>query len=644
MAADDNKLERLTNLILLLLDAPRPIPLSEIATQVPGYPEEKDARRQAIERDKKLLREEGIIVESVPIAGDEQYGYRIDPTTYFLPDLDLTTEEAAALNLAVAGVHMGNDSGGDALRKLGVAELADVQPVALMEDAQGLDRLYQAIASKAEVRFSYLGEQRSVAPIQIRFAGGHWYLAGWSKERDAGRNFRVDRIDGTVTIGAPGTGVVDDDKMISLELPDEPWGFEGGVDPSTTLLLWVDSLYAWRVVNEVGFDKITERRPDGSVVLSVDVVRDEIARSWVLSFLDHVEVLEPASFRSSLISWLQGIRDAPKPSGPVPSRSDLESPDSPAESPKALPPAQRRLRRLLAMLEWLASEGSASTEEVAARFDMTPDEVVGELQLAACCGRPPYSPGELMDIIVDADEVIARLPELERTRSLSAAEGVAIAAAAQMILNMPGADQEGPLGRALGKLEAALGRLSAVQVRLESPPLLQQITEAAESRRQLEVEYLATSNDELTVRTIDPLRVAALEGRWYVIAFCHRADALRTFRVDSFKSVKDIGAQPVHEEVPDLDSETFTVNADAIEVMVRVAPSARWVADSIPVLARVVNDQGEATVAISVSGQRWFERVLLQAGLDVTVLAPEEMVGSASSAAERVLRRYQPTV
>ena len=56
MAGDDAKLERITDLILALLDAPRPIPLSQLSEEIPGYPEGHEARRQAFERVGKALR------------------------------------------------------------------------------------------------------------------------------------------------------------------------------------------------------------------------------------------------------------------------------------------------------------------------------------------------------------------------------------------------------------------------------------------------------------------------------------------------------------------------------------------------------------------------------------------------------------
>ena len=646
MAREDQKIERLTDLILVLLDASQPIPLNTLAEEIPGYPPAGEARRMAFERDKRLLREEGIIVESVQIDGAEQYGYRIDQKTYFLPNLDLTPEEQAALHLAVAGVHLPDDSGGDALRKLGVMELADAQPVASLGTVAGLDRIFQALSTSAELRFRYRGEDRIVYPVRLRFSGGHWYLAGWAKERAAGRVFRVDRIEGVIKIGAAGTGALDDSMTVSLDAPDEPWVDGDSPTPITTLQLLADQTYAWRLIADVGHDAVRERKQDGSVILEVEVGRTEAARSWVLSFLDHVEVLGPQSFRDELIDWLDAIVDVARTEVDDVSLTDLEqgSDGTTRNDDASVPPTQRRLRRLLAMLEWLAGVGTASTQEVADRFEMTPEEVVAELELAACCGRPPFSPGELMDIIVDADQVSASLPEMNRPRQFTPAEGVALAAAARTILALPGADIDGPLGRALAKLDAALGQHRALEVAIDSPTYLEAVSSAANEKRILEVEYWTTSTDELTTRTIEPLRVYSLEGRWYVEAWCHRAEATRTFRVDQLKSVRDIGEQSEDRTVSIEVPSSFVPAADAEVTIIEVGPGARWMADSIPVLARRSAGEDGVVIALSVSGPAWFERIMLQAGPDAVVVGPEPQLSVAKDAALRVLSRYRPTV
>ena len=644
MAGDDAKLERITDLIFALLDARQPISLNQLATDIPGYPQGHEARRQAFERDKRLLREEGIVVESVAIDGPEQFGYRIDPATFFLPDLGLSTDEQAALNLAVEGVHLSDDSGGDALRKLGIVELFDVQPVASLGVVPGLDRLFQAIASAAEVRFTYRGEGRAVAPARLRFVNGKWYLAGWSKERQAGRNFRVDRIEGQISLGAPGSGAVGEKERIDLVLPDGGWEHDPD-DDGMTIRLAVDALYAWKVIEDVGEDRVTERLADGSVVVEVDASHLNIARSWVVAMLDHVEVLGPETFKKDFTEWLREIADAPGSTRSVPKVSELMKGGQTADDLGThVPPAQRRVRRLLAMLEWLASVGSTSTKDLAERFGMSEKEVVAELELAACCGRPPYSPGELMDIIVDPDEVSARLPEMSRPRQLTPAEGVGIAASARTILAMPGADPAGPLARALGKLEEALGKRPAIEIALINPPLLGTLQRAAKEHRQLEVEYLSLSNDEFTTRVIDPLSVTAEGGNWYVRAHCHKAGAIRTFRADSFKSVADVGSQPDHQGDHDTAEHGYAPAADADVVIVYVAPSALWVADSIPIVARRDEPDGGATLALSVSGPAWFERLLLQAGPGMQVLSPDDWKSVGRNAAQRILERYAPTV
>ena len=64
-----DRLERVTDLVLVLLDTRQPLTLDAIAHQVPGYPPEHSARRQAFERDKRLLRDEGIPVLTETVAG-----------------------------------------------------------------------------------------------------------------------------------------------------------------------------------------------------------------------------------------------------------------------------------------------------------------------------------------------------------------------------------------------------------------------------------------------------------------------------------------------------------------------------------------------------------------------------------------------
>ncbi|MGH9046488.1 MAG: WYL domain-containing protein, partial [Acidimicrobiales bacterium] len=538
-----DRLERLTDLVLVLLHANRPMTLSELARDVPGYPTGRDARRQAFERDKRLLREEGIPLVTESMEGPEQYGYRIDPDTFYLPDLQLTPDEQAALQLAVAGVHLGDPSGRDALAKLGATGVGEARPLASLDPPRALVPLFDAVRIRAAVRFVHRGSSRSMSPAGLWFRRGHWYVVGWDADRQAARSFRVDRIEDLPQVGEEGTAELPEDFDASAVVPDEPW-LTGG-DETEEVELAVDAIEAQRVIDELGPAALVRRSGDGSVRVRFSVSNRMALRSWVLGLLDHAEVLEPAGLRNETVAWLESIESAEVGSigaatGPATGerRSDEETE---AGTERTGRDVRYRLRRLMAIVGWLAKVGAAPIEEVAERFGLGHDELVRELELAACCGVPPYSPDALMEIIVTDQSVEAFLPEgLARPRRLTPAEGFALSAAAKTILAVPGADVDGSLGRAAAKLEAVLGAREGLNVDLPTPPLLADVQRLVDERHSAEIEYHSGSSDEVTERRVDPVQVVSLDGHWYLDAYCHRALGLRRFRVDRIRRLAEL--------------------------------------------------------------------------------------------------------
>jgi proteasome accessory factor C len=406
----------------------------------------------------------------------------------------------------------------------------------------------------------------------------------------------------------------------------------------------VDALEARRVVDEVGEDKVVHRHPDGSVDLVLGVSSFASIRTWVLGLLDHATVTEPEAFRSELIAWLSAAI-APAPTFGTEARRP-ETQDG-AEEPAAARAApgqetSRRLRRLLALVGWLAQVGEAPIADAALRFGMSEKELVAELELAACCGIPPYTPDTLMEIEVSEHSVRAFLPaEYARPRRLTPAEGFAVAASARLLLTVPGSEDDA-LRRALVKLDAALGSREAVGLDVDAPAHLAAVREAAEARQALEIEYLSGSRDELTTRTVEPVQVATIDGHWYLDAYCHRAGDMRRFRVDRIGAVRPQAESPgpaVTRTRP--LEEMFVPGPGAVEVHLQLGPGAEWVPESVPVRAVRRGADGSATdVLLDVSGRAWFERLLLQLGPAVRVVSPPELTGLAEDAARRVLARY----
>ena len=306
-----DKLERLLNLTMTLLQTSRPLTAMEIRERVPGYPDSEASFRRAFERDKDSLREMGVPVniEEIAFTDPPAEGYRIHERDYYLRDPGFEPDELAALHLAVSAVQMDSAQGIEGLWKLGgvVTDEADgpgrgtAEPatVALPSDPQ-LGPLFSALADQRSVSFTYNGTNRTVDPYRLDCQRGRWYLTGFDHVRTEERNFRVDRIEGDVQLGRrggftrPATAVPGG--------PAQPWQF--GVGEPTTAHLLVDRDQAAWVRQHLGDDHVADERDDGSIVFRVPVTNWSGFRSFVLTFLDHAEILSPAELRDDLRSWL----------------------------------------------------------------------------------------------------------------------------------------------------------------------------------------------------------------------------------------------------------------------------------------------------------------------------------------------------
>lgn len=306
-----DRVERLTNLLALLLETAQPLSLIEIAGELDGqYPDKEGARRTAFERDKAALRDIGVPIEQDMVAGGEYMGqtrYWIDRERYELSGLDLDPDETRALQVAMAATRPGSSSGQEALWKLGGGVLdAGASVAAIVPDAAALPALREAVVDRRSVTFRYREATRTVDPWGVLLQSGFWYLVGHDHERRARRTFRIDRIVGDVTVGDPVTVGRPPDFDPADTLPTDPKLIGAEHDPSTADV-WIDASRAAGVVRELGDDRVTERQRDGSVVVSVPCANLSAFRSWVLGFVDRAEVLRPPEVRADIVDWLEAL-------------------------------------------------------------------------------------------------------------------------------------------------------------------------------------------------------------------------------------------------------------------------------------------------------------------------------------------------
>src|SRR5438067_3934040 len=310
-----DRLERLTNLIAVLLDTRRPLTLEEIVERVPGYPPERESYRRQFERDKATLREIGVPISLEAVhAFDQESGYRIHREDYELPVLDLTDDERVALHLAVTAVRLeggseaagpGGGAGRDALLKLGGIEGVAAPTLAALPDVPALPALFDAYRRRARVTFTYRGGPRRLDPYGILFRNGHWYAVGFDADREAIRAFRADRIESEVEAGPPGAFERPEGFDPASALRDEPWRF-GDEGPVEALVLVSPAQAGWAEA-DLGAKAVAERRDDGSVVVRMAVTNREAFRSFVLGLLDHAEVLDPPELRADMVAWLAAL-------------------------------------------------------------------------------------------------------------------------------------------------------------------------------------------------------------------------------------------------------------------------------------------------------------------------------------------------
>jgi proteasome accessory factor B len=303
------KLERLLNLMAVLLEAPRPITAGEIQQRVAGYPESESSFHRAFERDKDDLREMGVPlrIEMVPLSNPPADGYRIRKQDYYLRDPGLDADELEALNLAASTVRLDGGPRMEALWKLGGAvgvSAGDVPGVGPLPADPNLVAAFTGVMERRVLRFGYRGVDRQVNPYRLDFARGRWYLNGFDHVRGEERWYRLSRVEGNVAVG---------DQRDAFRRPEEavpglqldPWQLGEG-DPVQARVLF-DAEQAPLVRHSVGSDRVAEERPDGSVVVVFDVTNVDGFRSFVLSFLDHAVVLEPDHLRDEIVGWVDKL-------------------------------------------------------------------------------------------------------------------------------------------------------------------------------------------------------------------------------------------------------------------------------------------------------------------------------------------------
>lgn len=312
-----HQLERVTNLLALLLTTRRHLTFEDIRRELAGqYPENLTAARAAFERDKSVLRDEGIPIDSEVLGGDKAgaTGYRIQKSAYELGDLGLTPEETAALRMAVGALRMGQTWAEEALWKIEAptarTESATVVSTTIPVDGR-LPLVHQAITARHRLRFMYSSRIRVLAPFGLLARHGKWYIVGEDSDIGAERTFRLDRVEGAIEVLDETKFERPSDFDVRSSFPSDPKVLPGAIDVGTDVArVRVDPSDVGVVISQYGQDALISRTKDGSGMFDIPCANVEAFRHWLLGFVDRAEVVEPVALRSHVVTWLESIQKA----------------------------------------------------------------------------------------------------------------------------------------------------------------------------------------------------------------------------------------------------------------------------------------------------------------------------------------------
>ncbi|MGB8858327.1 MAG: WYL domain-containing protein [Ilumatobacteraceae bacterium] len=299
-------LERITNLVALLMETRAPLTQEQIVNELRGqYPVGDAAQRGAFERDKALLREIGVPLETETLSGSDagRTAYRIDRGRYELTDLHLAPDEQAALQLAVAAARLADAQFG--LLKLGGDRSSAPVVVANIPDLPALPLLREASAVRAEVSFGYHGSPRRLHPYALLLRERYWYVIGHDVDRGEVRTYRVDRIEGEVSVGTPAAFERPAGFDPRATFPTDPKLL--GDEPAARAEVMIDEPRAVAVERELGEEAVVRRVLGGGIVVEVPCTNLDAFRSWLFGLGEYAEVLAPAEVRNAIVEWLQSM-------------------------------------------------------------------------------------------------------------------------------------------------------------------------------------------------------------------------------------------------------------------------------------------------------------------------------------------------
>lgn len=168
--------------------------------------------------------------------------------------------------------------------------------------APKIELVRTSIETKRELEFTYYspkGESvRCIEPYYLIFRWSSWYVWGWGKDRQDFRLFKLNRMTHLQMLEREFVK-----RQVEMpELSNEKI-FPGGIKVKALF----EPECKWRLVEEFGTGSFREQE-DGKLLFQADYTDSESLLTWLLSFRDKAELLEPEDLREEMKASIESMR------------------------------------------------------------------------------------------------------------------------------------------------------------------------------------------------------------------------------------------------------------------------------------------------------------------------------------------------
>jgi predicted DNA-binding transcriptional regulator YafY len=673
VAKDTEKLIRQLSLISFLMANGRPVSALEIKREVEGYSSmNDDAFARRFYADRAELDSLGISLQvEKPAEGFfEAELYALPPENYYLPPIEFTDGELAALRTAL-GLLDGEFAYAEPLR-LALQQVSWGRPSPLEESdsasidvklapsgggrelSQRLAKIETAISRRKTIEFSYYSMERDqlsdrkVDPYHLVFRNGQFYLIGHSHERDQVRVFRLSRIRAKVSYATKAehdfAPPEDFDRRDYASRADWQMGEIGG-----TGRVFLRERIAWLVERDFGaYGNLRKpTKQDGvrgrGAIYETQYASPRQLISWVLGWRENAKLLEPEDLAREATRRLELLRKrhsrkftvAETVSRPMAAAQTNGRPRSTnGRSESVIRP--ERFARLVTLAGLLIG---AARRQARLSVDTVLDELnvsLGELREdidvlnVVNFGGGTYVLYAEIDgdeIEVDADTYgdnfarPARLLPLEAKALVAAIDlfgdhlpQAGLSSARQKIVEALGHDpsHEG--------LEIAPGR--------DDSDVVRTVNDAIERRRVLELHYYKENEDEFVTREVEPYQLVSGPEGWYLGCYDLGKSDTRHFRLDRMKEARLTrrSFEPRQGTDERLAEQEWLVHGEvgsAGVARVWVSPErARWLREERTVVEELADEA--VVVELPYGSADWLVREILKGVGDLVVLEPAD--------------------